>query len=312
MPETPYKVAAILNPQSANGRTARALPRVREELAALAPGTAFLETQAPGHATDLTRQALLDGYTRILSVGGDGTHFEVTNGFFDGPDLVNPEASMALLPFGSGSDLAKTLGIPQKFEGLPTALSNNVIGADVCHVTYTTHDGSLGSRVFINVAHIGIGGDVAERVNRVGKCMGGFLAFLAGTIISLILYKNKHMRLDLDGVIREQRFKDVILANAQFDGGGMHVAPNARIDNGTVEAYVIGNIGRLESLRNLPRVYKGTLDERDDVDYLRIARLTATSDERVLLNLDGEQCGRLPATFEVLPGAHRIVSGRTP
>ena len=99
-----------------------------------------------------------------------------------------------------------------------------------------------------------------------------------------------------------------MVANGQFYGGGIHVAREARMDSGVFEVYVLGDIGFWKALVNLPGLYSGSFVTRSDlVRHFKAARVVAQSEERVLLNLDGEQPGMLPATFEVLPSALQLV-----
>lgn len=306
------KTAAVVNPHAAAGRTGAVWRRLEPIFKETVGEFSFLETQRPGHATQLVRQALRDGFDRIVSVGGDGTHHEVINGFFDGVSLINPEAVLAILPIGTGSDLARTLHLPRGPGAIPLIAGGGTVRADVGRVRFTLQDGREDIRHFINVAHAGAGGAVAVRVNRGPKKWGGFLSFLWGVITTLAAYENKLLRLTIDGTQWSQVCNDVIIANGQYDGGGMHVAPDARIDSGHFEVYVIGDVGRLEAFANLPRIYRGTLMGRPDkVQHFQATQIALTSDQRVLINLDGEQTGQLPATFDILPHALNIVQRRS-
>ncbi len=302
------KTAVIVNPRSANGRTGKAWallePRVREVLGEFK----LCITQKPGHATELVQETLKDGYTRIVSVGGDGTHHEVLNGFFENGEAISPDAVMAILPQGTGSDLARTLGIPSGEEAVTLLASNKTIASDVGRVEYTVESGEGGIEYFLNVAHIGFGGAVAERVNRHSKALGGFMSFLVGVVKTLFTYRNPLMNIEIDGERIKARVNDIIIANGKYDGGGMLVAPEAELDSSVFEVLIIGDIGPIEGVLNIPRLYKGTLQERPDrVRHLKARRITARSEEQVLINLEGEQPGALPACFEVVAGAIRLV-----
>ena len=304
-----HKIAVVVNPYSGNGKTARQWPRIGNMIEDLIGEYTFLKTHHPGHATDLVRQALREGYDRIISVGGDGTHHEVLNGFFDGLLPINPRAAMAILPMGTGSDLARTLHMPRGLNAVPHLVSDRVVAADLGRVTFSLRDGGQHFLYFINTCHIGMGGSVVDCVNRRFKKYGGFLSYFFGVLTTLLTFKNPYLELEIDGVHVDQVCRDVIIANGQYDGGGMHVAPNAQIDNGLFDVYVIGDTSRLFSLTHVSKVYKGRLLEHPEhVRFFRAARVTARADREVLLNLDGEQPGRLPAAIEIVPKALNIVT----
>jgi len=307
--ETSHKIAFVVNPYSGNGKTARRWPKLAEAIQEEIGEFILLKTERSGHATELVQQALRDGYDRIVSVGGDGTHHEVLNGFFDGMIPINPRAAMAILPMGTGSDLARTLNIPKGLKALPYLASDWVTVADLGRVTFTLPEGGQHYLYFINTCHIGFGGSVVERVNRTSKKYGGRLSYFWGLLTTLFTFKQPYLQIDINGNQIDQVCRDLIIAKGQYDGGGMHVAPDAKLDNGLFEIFIIGETTPFEILRNVWRIYKGTLKERPDrVHYFSEARVTARSDEKVLLSIDGEQPGQLPAVIEVMPKAFRIVT----
>ncbi|MFQ5632575.1 MAG: diacylglycerol/lipid kinase family protein, partial [bacterium] len=101
-------------------------------------------------------------------------------------------------------------------------------------------------------------------------------------------------------------YNAIIVANAQYFGGGMWIAPNAKLDDGFLEFVLVGDISKPEVIANLRRIYNGTLSEHPKVTTLRGKKLEAWTDETVLLETDGELPGTLPATFEILPGVLRL------
>lgn len=301
--------AVIANPAAANGRAGHHLDQVAGRLRDALGPFELLRTERPGHATELTRAALRDGSRRVLSVGGDGTHNEVINGFFAGKQPLNPEATMGVVSYGTGGDLARTLRLRRGTHGLDALPALVPRPVDVGCVTHGLEDGGESVRYFINVADFGAGGQVVKRVNETSKFFGGFASFLYGVLATLATYRNPVVHLEVDGHAMQGRINNVIVANGQYYGGGMHVAPEARLDSGEFEVYVIGDVGTLEAVVNLPKLYRGRLLRRaDKVGYFLARRIVARSTEPVLLNLDGEQPGRLPATFEVLPGALSILA----
>ncbi|HIJ65966.1 MAG TPA: diacylglycerol kinase family lipid kinase [Candidatus Hydrogenedentes bacterium] len=302
------KYAVIVNPASGNRRTGKAWSELEKEIQKVLGEFTTLFTQRPGHATELARNALRDGHNRIVGVGGDGTYHEIVNGFFEDDAPVNPDAALAILPRGTGSDLARTLGLPRGDDAIPFLSADAVITSDVGRARFMCADGHEQTAYFLNVAHVGMGGAVVRRVNNTTKVFGGFASYFWGVMATLMTYRNLRMQLDIDGTHIDQRCRDVIIANGCYDGGGMHVAPQARLDNGTFEVFVIGDAGRFESIRHIPNLYRGTLTRyAHRVQYFRAKRVVIQADEPALLTLEGEHPGHTPITIDILPATIRLV-----
>lgn len=304
------RTAVILNPRSANSRTIKRWPVIKRAISNAIGDFTLLETKEQGHATVLTRNALKDGFEYIISVGGDGTHSEVINGFFEERSIINPDAILSVLPQGTGSDLARTLGISANQPVTELLSGSRILKIDVGRATFTSDNDVEYVRYFINVAHIGMGGAVADLANHTTKMFGGFVSYLWSVVCTLMTYKNTEINLDIDGEKFTQHCRDIIIGNGRYDGGGILVAPKANLENGTFDIYIMGDINRLQAIRDLPKLYKGKLMERADmVRNFKASRLTACSDERTLVNLDGEMCGTLPVTIEIVPHALNLSIG---
>ncbi|MGI1660019.1 MAG: diacylglycerol/lipid kinase family protein [Desulfitobacterium sp.] len=145
---------AIVNPASANSQTRKIWPKVYKRLLDQKIDLDYAYTAGPGEATTLTRQAL-HNYTRILSVGGDGTLNEVVNGFFENKQPINPEASLAIFSHGTGADFLRSLN--QK-RGLPSLLEilhrEQITPVDCGLAQYQDASGMLHHRYFLNVANL--------------------------------------------------------------------------------------------------------------------------------------------------------------
>ena len=304
------QTTVIVNPKSGKLSGAHSWaaiePRLRE---AIGPFDAAL-TQATGGATALAREALRRGAERVVAVGGDGTLSEVVNGFFDGRAAINPAAVFSFLMCGTGNDFQKTLGRPASLDESLNALRQpreKLI--DVGRLTYVGHDGLPREQHFLNIASCGMGGAVDRYVNAIPLrgLWGGKASFLAATLIALLVFRNKRVRLVIDDQPpRETRVRVAVVANGRFAGGGMMFAPHAELDDGLFDIVLLENVSRIQAVRHMPKIYAGRHLDLDQVVYLRGRRVEATSDEEVLLDIDGEAPGRLPATFEIVPQALRI------
>ena len=303
------KTVFVVNPQAGNGETGRAWPRIRARARELLGGFEEHLTRGPGHATSLTRERLREGADRIIGVGGDGTLNEVINGFFDGERPLSREAVLGFLPNGTGCDFARTLPIPAGLDPALAAIGANFIQAiDLGRVRFQDHAGQTGFRYFHNIASAGLGGEVVDRVNRTSKACGPFLSFIWGTLKSLAVYEGKRVRLCLDGGEPEEvAILNLAVANGRYHGGGMLVAPDAVPDDGLFQVTVIGMMPLPLILWHLPKLYLGGIRKIRQVSLRTAVRVTAASGQRVLLDVDGEQPGVLPAEWSILPGALRMV-----
>jgi len=304
----PAKMAVIVNPASANGTTARRWPEIAALMEQEGLDFAVYTTTGPGEATSLARQALEQGYDLIVSVGGDGTANEVVNGFFTPSGPVREDAAIGFISMGTGGDLVKTLGIPKEpQEAVRHLLQSGRRPVDVGRVTYTGHNGARETRYFINVAGLGLDGDTVARVNRTSKALGGFISFLWGTVVSLLLYRNQPMAITVDGkLIYDGPVTVVVIGNGRYFGGGMHIAPRAEMADGLFDIILLHNLGKIELLANLPKVYRGAHMDHPRIMSLRGRKVSVDSSGMALLDLDGEQPGRAPAEFELIPQALQV------
>lgn len=296
----------IVNPVAANGAVGKNWPRIRDFLQAEGAKFDAVLTERPGHAIQLARQALDDGYRTIVAVGGDGTVNEVLNGLMV-EGAVDPEVMLGIIPWGTGADFTRSLGIPHDYMGACRQLlrfETRLI--DVGKIT-CFHEGREVERYFINAAGLGFDGEVAELANRSPKVLGGTMTYLACLFISLVTYRNKNVEFSFDGQHVRGRLNSVIVCNGRYLGGGMFIAPEASFDDGIFDVVILGNLNKLEVVANLPRVYKGTHLTHPKVSLCHAGEVHVEARERMFLQADGELIGEAPATFQVVPRALRVV-----
>jgi YegS/Rv2252/BmrU family lipid kinase len=302
----------VVNPKSASGETGRRWPEIHAEVLRIVGEADHAFTERPMHAADLTASALKQGYRRIVAIGGDGTVNEVVNGFFRHPGGVPPDARLALIPRGTGGDFRRTFGLGTGVREACTRLSDaregeSVRPLDVGRVRYTTPEGGSAERYFVNVASFGVSGRVDRAVNASSKALGGKVSFFLASVKTLIGWHDQHVRIRADGGPEEAlSITTLAVANGQYFGGGMRVAPQADPSDGLLDVTVWSGYGLADFALKSRSVYDGSHVRWKGTRVFRCRTLEASSDEEVLLDVDGEQPGRLPARFEVLPGALRL------
>jgi len=303
------RIVFIVNPYSGWGSTSREWPRIHKIAAArLGPVEACM-TALPGDATRLTREHLLKGAGLIVCVGGDGTLNEVINGFMDEKGPLRDDALLAFVPNGTGCDFVRTVPIPRRIEDtMETIGRGRSRRIDLGRLEYRDHGDRTAVRYFHNVTSFGLGGDVVERVNRTTKAFGPFASFFAAMLASLLLCGKKRVRLRLDGGDgMDVTAWNIAVANGRYHGGGMLVAPRAAVDDGLLHVTVIGDLTLADVFYHLSKLYDGRIEQVKKVSVFACRKVEADSGQRVLLDMDGEQPGRLPAVIDIVPSALRMI-----
>jgi len=300
----------IVNPTSAAGRTGRHFDRIARAVRAAIGDFECAFTKARGDGVRLAREAVRSGGKLVVAVGGDGTASEVVDGLtvFGAPR--DPDALFGFIPRGTGGDLRRTLGLPQDLDAAARALaSRNALVCDLGRVEFVGTEGEQQVRHFVNVAGFGIGGVVAGEVNRGLKLGGGKLSFMIASAKALLRWSDQPVRWRADGgAWQEEAITSLSVCNGRFFGGGMQVAPDARIDDGLFDVVVWSRLGITDFVTKRSMLYDGTHVKLPNTRVLRarVVEAEPAGEQPVLLDVDGEQPGRLPARITMLPGALRV------
>ncbi|QNO14504.1 diacylglycerol kinase family lipid kinase [Alkalicella caledoniensis] len=300
----------VVNPASANGTTRVVWDEIILFLDSKQLNYDYSLTSGPNEATTITRDAIKKGYKKIIAVGGDGTVNEVVNGFFDEQGKISIEdVALGVISRGTGCDLIKTLNIPKNYQGaVETLITGNTKAIDLLQVQFLNKEKQKEKRYCVNISDVGLGGYVAQRVNHTSKSGGGLWSYLRGTLLSILKYKNNSGIIEVDGkVVHQGEFSIVAAANGRFFGGGMELAPMAKIDDGYIEVITLVNMGKVELLYNLSKVYKGTHIGHPKVKHYRCKKLSVSSDEPLPLEIDGENPGFGGVSYGVVQKAIKVI-----
>lgn len=307
---TSSRTVVIVNPHAGNGSTRSKWPAIRalvkDRLGSFKP----YMTRGVGDAEQIAKNAVATGAELIVCVGGDGTLNEVINGVMSHEESVRSGLVIGVVPNGTGCDFIKTVPIPTDIEqAIDLIAARPIRRIDLGNLVLQDFHGHNPSRFFHNVASFGIGGEVAYRVNKTPKTFGPFISFLWSTLICIFQYGKKKIRFKVDnGVEQEFNVWNVAVANGQFHGGGMWIAPDASVNDGLFHVTVIGDLTLPEVFSNLPKLYNGKINDVDKVISLTGKTIEALPFHRILLEVDGEQPGMLPAVINMVPGALKIIS----
>jgi diacylglycerol kinase (ATP) len=302
-----FRSLVIVNPASAAGATGRRWDRIANRLRLSLGDFDHVVTRAPREATTLSRAALRDGFEMVVSVGGDGTLNEVVGGFFENSVAVAPEAVLGVVALGTGCDFARSIDQANLESACARLAGRKTRAIDAGLAQFTDHAGVPTTRIFINVVSIGVGGLVAHLVRPGLKALSGRLAFTLATVRALAVYRDQAVTLTFDDEpSRSLAITNCAFGNGQFFGAGMRVAPAARLDDGDLDVTIWSGFGLMAFLRKRHSLYDGSHVREKGTQVLKIRRASATSESRVLLELDGESVGMLPMHLQVLPGALRL------
>lgn len=302
------KTFFVVNPKSANGATGKRWGELAAQIARTLSDFGVEFTRGPMDAAKLAQHAIESGYECIVAVGGDGTINEAVNGFFKDGKAINPNAALGVLPRGTGGDFRKTFDWDTDFDAAVRRLkTSDTRPFDVGRLEFKGHDGTQQVRYFANICSFGVSGLVDEEVNRTSKALGGKLSFMWGSLKALTKYRDQVVRVSFDGKPAETiPVTTLSVANGKYFGGGMKVAPDADVSDGLFDVTIWSGYGVTDFVLRSGSVYSGAHVHWKGTRTLRAKEVVAESEERVLIDCDGEQPGMLPCKMTILPAAIRL------
>lgn len=304
----------IVNPKSASGATRENWSSIASDLRTHFGPFQVAFTKGPGDGIELARRSAQEGRKLIIACGGDGTINEIANGIL----TSDTDCELGIFPSGTGGDFRRTLNIPSERREAARALREGTTRAiDVGRITYKDHDGETMSRYFLNVSSFGLAASIIGRVKGSTSLdwlpvdsVRGRASFALSTLQEVVGLGTTNVRVRIDD--DEERPLTTVnfcVANARYFGGGMMIAPEAKIADGFLDVINIGDIKTAKILLRAYTLYRGThltLTEVKDRRAKRIEARPLHDGEEIHIEVDGELLGRLPAVYEVVPGALQV------
>ncbi|MDQ7048389.1 MAG: diacylglycerol kinase family lipid kinase [Enterobacterales bacterium] len=283
----------IYNPQAGGGRAKKLLPQVKNYLKQQSIEATFLLTTHCGHAKQLAAEADLSAYDALIASGGDGTQFEVLNGYY--ANQSNNKPPMGLIPNGTGNAFIRDLGLRQTDwkKAIDIIKMQQIKKLDVGHFTAEGQ-----GYYFLNIVGMGFVADVAE-LSVPLKWLGN-TAYTIATLIKMIRLRSQKMIIEVDGerLEREAIFAEV--ANSTFTGTTFLMAPKARLDDGLLDLVLLNKTGRLKLLKLFSSIYDGSHINYPEVEYIQAQSIKIEEEKPGKLIPDGEILGRTPVEFKCL------------
>jgi diacylglycerol kinase (ATP) len=287
-------VRFLVNPKAGRGLGSAEFDRLRR-LASRA-GAGFVVSRSAGDLTEQARRAAADGVERLLVAGGDGTMHLALQG------LVGTDCALGVIPLGTGNDLAGTLEVPPDVTAaVERALTREIRRIDTLRV------GDVHSASYFGV---GFDSEVTRFANQV-KILRGPLVYPYSVIHTLATFEPPGMRIEWDDGRFEGKAMFVTVANLPRFGGGMRIAPEARIDDGLLDLVIVREISRRTLLAVFPKVYNGKHVGHPAVQMARTRRVEIALDRPMTMYGGGEPVREMaagaPAAVAVEPGSLAVV-----
>ncbi|MDX2285281.1 MAG: diacylglycerol kinase family lipid kinase [Bacteroidia bacterium] len=301
----------IVNPIAGGGKAARLSPKLARLMDQAGIDHAIFQTEGPGHAAELARQAVDNGARRLLSVGGDGTAHEVAAGVLQRTLESGLEVGLATLPAGTAGDWAKMFGLPRTPEALVPLLHQPRFAIqDAGRMLHRTEAGET-ARFFINVAGMGFDGFVVEQTRHQSKAgLRGQIFYLLGLVQCVSRYKAQQVQVRAEGFEWEGRPTIINAGVCRYSGNGMQLVPRAIANDGLLDMTVVEDLGPLGILSNVYRLYNGSLYEHPKAHHRRTRWIEVSAAGGVATELDGEWIGYINTRFETVPGGLRVLDAQ--
>jgi diacylglycerol kinase (ATP) len=287
---------AVVNPAAGSDPSARLIP-VARWLREAGAEVAVEYSRSLEHAGDLAREAASKGHV-VIAAGGDG----MVGGLAGA--LAGTDAVLGILPAGRGNDFARQLGLPEEPERLAELLLSaepRVIDA----IEVESEDGT--KNIVVGSVYGGVDSVANVHINRLTR-LPGSLAYYLGPLRAIATWRPVSYRVTVDGETREERGYTVVAANSGFYGYGLHVAPDAAVDDGLLDVVIIRHAPKRRFFAVMRELPHGTHVRRPEVEVLRGREIRVEADREIPFGGDGELLGTLPATIRVLAGALRVIA----
>jgi len=282
----------LVNPHSAHGRTLKILPRVEQELDALRIPFRVERTRGLEDGVERALRAVEAGEIPVV-ISGDGLIGAI------GGAMAGADTPLGIVPGGRGNDLARVLGIPDDPAGAVAVLAaGEARRIDV---------GEANGKRFLGIVSVGFDSEANRLANETGF-MRGNLVYAYAALRTLLTWKPGRFTVRVD----EERFRftgySVSVANSRAFGGGMYIAPDAELDDGEFDIVTVGEVGKLRFVSNLPKVFKGTHVNEEEVHVFRAPHLELSASRPFPVYADGEHIAELPTSLRILPRALSVLA----
>jgi YegS/Rv2252/BmrU family lipid kinase len=304
------KYLVIVNPNAGGGKVKKDWPIIEQLLKDTGIHYQPLFTEYRHHAIKLVSEKIKQSHFRkIIVVGGDGTVNEVVNGIFDQDMIPTKDILLGVIMVGTGNDWGRMFDIPSDYaQAIDLITKEKTFIQDVGHVTYFVGNNEH-TRYFINCAGLGFDALVTETTNKnkeTGK--SSTLSYFQSLLGSLFRYKPVPVKVQIDNrEILDGQLFTLSLGIGKYTGGGMQQNPNAVADDGLFDLMLVDKIAKTKLIRKIKKLYDGSINDINEVKSYQIHNMKVESDNKLMLEVDGESLGHAPFTFGIIPESLQVI-----
>lgn len=295
----------IFNPTSGKGSFKKKWTKISSTLKHQNIQFSVAFTNHSKHEIELVQNAIKNGFTKIISVGGDGTLHHIVNGIMLQNFVETSAITLAVIPIGTGNDWVKTYNIPAKIDkSIQIIKNNNTILQDIGKLA--TKNNTI--TYFNNVAGIGYDGYVVNKLKKL-KRFGG-IAYLLSGLYGLLFYKKSIFTIEINNQKLKEKCLMIVFGVCKFSGGGMQFTKDVNPSDGLLDITIAKNLTLLDMILNLPKIYNGTIVHHKKVATYKTTSLKITSNlklENPFIQADGELINTGVVSVSIIKNAIQFI-----
>lgn len=287
------KIKFIINPAAGQGESKDTIRLIHDKMEVCDMMYSISISGFQGDVENIARDAVKNGYTDVIAVGGDGTVLETLNG------IIDTETTLGIIPAGTGNDFIKMISKEKSFESfLDKIIEGKTKRIDI---------GMVNNKKFLNVVAMGIDGDIVNMTSKVKKYLKGSSAYLYSTFASLLKFKCKDVRIEIDDKVFHRKVYLVAVGNGSYFGGGMKITPGAMLDSENFEVVIINSMTKTKFSILFRKVFTGEHVHEKTVEVFYGKKIKIISKDNLYVNADGNIIGNGKAKIEVLPKYQNVI-----
>lgn len=299
----------IVNPTSGSGKAGNQIEKIKSKLKVAQIPFDIVLTKHQGHAITLSKEAVENGFRKIIVVGGDGTNHEVMNGILQQKVVPSHELTHCLIPVGTGNDWIRTHQLSRDIDTIIKNIKKgNTQLQDIGKATFQTPNGQK-ERYFMNVAGLAYDAFIAQKMNERPRLGSNKLIYFYLVLRCLFQYQPQNTRIYFNGQVAQNQYYTINIGICKYSGGGMQFVPQAIPNDGFLALTTVKSMPILGVIASTPFLYGGRISKHPKafITQTKSVEIESLDKEQILLELDGEFVGVSPLKLEIIPNALRFI-----